>query len=73
MDDEDEMDEVVVAGGVPVMWCGLVRLHGSTSVPASRGSVASLCEARAFMENKWEHVMTRKLLMDHLWERHGEE
>lgn len=73
IDEDDEMDEVIVGGGVPPMWGGLVRSHGSAEVSASSGSVGALCEARAFMEDGAEHVKMKTLLMDHLWERHGEE
>lgn len=72
-DTEDDIDNVLVGGGVSPMWCGLVRLHGSNDVQARPGCVAALCESRSYMDDEKENVKTKQLLMKHLWEKYGEE
>ena len=71
--DEEEPRDVVVGGGVPAMWCGLARVNNARNVEAVAGSVAALCQARELMADEAEHARTKKLLMDHLWEKQGEE
>lgn len=71
--EEEEATDVLVGGGVPAMWCGLERVHGSNDVQAGAGSLVAICEARAFMDDEREHLKTKKLLMKHLWDKYGEQ
>lgn len=65
---EEGFSGILVDGGLPSMWCGLVRLHGSSNVQVASGMLAALCEARVFMEDERENMRTKKQLTNHRWE-----
>lgn len=71
-EDGEEISEGVVVGeGRPPMWGGLVQLGGAVT-EAAEGSIAAMCALQAFKEKEVEHDRTKRLLVDHLWERHGQ-
>lgn len=73
-DVEDEaVEETMVGGSVPPMWAGLVRMGNEQIIRATPGSIAAMCEARNFMDEKKEHELTKKLIIEHVWDKHGEE
>lgn len=37
------------------------------------GSMAVLCEARAYMEDEYDQMRTKTLIMNPMWARYGEE
>lgn len=73
VEEEKEFSEILVRGGVPAIWCGLLCLHESSDVQLVPECLAALYETRAFMADEREHMRTSKLLMNHLSEKHSGE
>ena len=72
-EDGDEITQgIVVSITAPPMWEGLVRTNG-TATRAERGTLATTFELESFKEDLAEHDVTKRLLVDHLWNHHGNE
>lgn len=47
-------------------------VHFRSGVNAVSGTIASICASRAIMDDDAEHNTTKRLLVKHVWDRHGE-
>lgn len=66
-------DKISVGGALTIMWAGLVLVSGKEVVSTSAGSIGSVCEARNFMGDEAERDLTKHLLINHMWDKYGEE
>lgn len=72
-EEEDDSENIINRGGLTTMWAGLVSMAVSEVVVELTASIAAVCEARRFMEEEAEHKITKCLLIEHVWNQHGEE
>lgn len=72
LEEEVANGEVVVGSGINPMCGSLVRLTGQRVIPADVSSVAAVCKTARFMEEESEYKLTKRLLVQHIWDRFGE-
>lgn len=65
------MNEVVVGDDFQLMSYVIYLLQVLTNFPSSRGLLAAIFEAKVFMNDTVEHENTKKLRIDHLFEKHN--
>lgn len=69
-DGEEIAEGVVVSSTAPPMWEGLVRTSGA-GTQAKPGTLAATFQLETLKEDLAAHDMTKRLLVDHLWNHHG--
>ena len=62
--------EARVGNGVPHMWTYAVEREQTTPL---LGSIGAICTVEKFMKTEGEFFKTREFVMNHLWERCGQE
>ena len=71
-EDGDEMLEGIIVSSTSLpMWEGLVPAHDA-SAEAEPGTLAATFKLESLKEEEAEHDLTKRLLVEHLWNHHGD-
>lgn len=73
MDKEEYISRILFKSGVLEMWCALVCVKGGKSLQPDAGSTAGQNTVRMFLKNEAEYFNVKHLLMNHLWNKFGDE
>ena len=69
---EDSDNAFIIGEGVNPMWAGGASTE-SSAVTQADGSIAAMCATNSLMKDRQEYALTRRLVMEHLWSKRGDQ
>ena len=72
-DDSEFSEGIIIRSNRRPMWEGMESMSGSGSIGAKPGSMAAKCALEIYKDREDEHDLTKRLVMDNLWNRFGNE